>query len=296
MTVRSSKGEIFLTAVNVRDWLPPRPLASNKGKNGHVLIVAGSRGMSGAAILSAAGALRAGAGLVTVATPSSQVPVVAASLPEVLTLPLPESVSGTLAAGAVAILQAYWAEHQIHVLALGPGLSQREEVPGVVQALLSSSPMPVVLDADGLNNVSPEQLPSHGRLIVTPHPGEFSRLFAVEKGELQHERARLAQEAAQTYHLVCVLKGHHTVISDGKTVFTNPTGNPAMAAGGMGDVLTGIIAGLVGQGIDLLKAASAGVYLHGLAADIAAESDRGLLASEVAAALPSALRKIGVRR
>jgi len=286
-----------LSAAAVRRWIPRRPPDSHKGFNGHVLVIAGSRGMSGAAALSTLGALRAGAGLVTTALVTGERAAVAYGVPEALTLPLPESQDGSLAADALAVIQKYIAARRIRAVALGPGLSTHAGARTVVRRLLPSLKIACVLDADGLNNLRPAELrrPRGGPLVVTPHPGEFARLFGGRPDARPAVRLAAARQAARRYGLVCVLKGRGTVISDGKRTHVNPTGNAAMAAGGMGDVLTGVIAGFLAQGLPAFEAACAGVYLHGLAADIARISDRGLLAGEVAFHLPHALRKIGVR-
>jgi hydroxyethylthiazole kinase-like uncharacterized protein yjeF len=278
----------FITPAAVRRMIPPRPLASHKGSNGHVLIVAGSRGMPGAAILACLGALKSGAGLVTLATTDNVKAAAARRLPEVMTIPL----SG---------IRSYVRRRTITTLAAGPGLSVSPAVRRVVKSLLGLE-LPLVLDADGLNNLTARELmdPRQRRsgmtsVLITPHPGELSRLLKVPMSKIQAHRSLMAQETARRLNVICVLKGHHTVVSDGKRIVINSTGNPAMATGGMGDVLTGIIAGLLAQGLTLFDAACAGVYLHGLAGDLARVSDRGLLATELAAHIPQALKKIGIK-
>jgi ADP-dependent NAD(P)H-hydrate dehydratase / NAD(P)H-hydrate epimerase len=279
----------------IRHWITPRPSDAHKGSNGHVLLWAGSRGMSGAAVLAATAALRAGAGLVTVAIPESERTIVMLHRPEALTLALPDLPSGDVAPQADDLLLRYAEEKEITVLALGPGLSQRSEMAGAVKRVVKAWRKPLLIDADGLNNLTPLELPRLEQLILTPHPGEFSRFFSVSREALATDRSGYASRMAQAHHLVCLLKGHETVISDGITTYVNSTGSPAMATGGMGDVLTGAIAGLLAQGLPALKAAAAGAYLHGVAADLITISDRGLLAMDVAHALPQALRQIGVR-
>jgi len=162
-----------------------------------------------------------------------------------------------------------------------------------------STGLPIVLDADALNNLSSTifRRKSHVGMttkVITPHPGELARLLGTSTEKVQENRQAIAEKTARNLGVVCVLKGHGTVISDGRQTFINPTGNPAMAAGGMGDVLTGVIAGLLAQGLSLFEAACAGVYLHGLAGDLARVSDRGLLATELAAKVPYALKKVGM--
>jgi len=290
-----SKKPPFLTAQNVRKMIPRRSADSYKGQNGHILIVAGSRGMSGAAVFVARGALRIGAGLVTVAIVESERSVVAHQLPEALTLPLPETSDGGISNDSLSVIQAYLQKRSINVLAVGPGLSLSPSVAYVVKALLKEWKQPLVLDADGLNNISLDDLGNHPGLIITPHVIELARLMRIGRDTIIHDRVHVAANMARDYHLLCVLKGHHTVVTTGQTTRLNPTGNPAMATGGMGDVLTGVIAGLIGQGLKPWEAACAGVYLHGLAGDLTRTSDRGLLATDIAENLPKALSKIGVK-
>ena len=286
---------LSLSAPQIKKMLPPRPVDAHKGLNGHVLVLAGSRGMSGAAALCSRGALRIGAGLVTVAIVSSEHTVVTEQLPEALTLPLPETADGILTENALPVLRDYFQKRKINVLAVGPGLSVCAAVGRVIKTLLKEWDKPLVLDADGLNNVNLRDLRNHPSLIITPHVGELTRLMRSEASIVKQEPIRCAEKVARECSMICVLKGHPTIISDGKNTVLNPTGNAAMATGGMGDILTGAIAGLLAQGLSLWDAACAGVYLHGLAGDLARTSDRGLLASDVAEALPPALSKIGVK-
>jgi ADP-dependent NAD(P)H-hydrate dehydratase / NAD(P)H-hydrate epimerase len=285
----------LLSAPQVKQWIPRRPLDAHKGKNGHLLVVAGSRGMSGAAFLSGLGALRAGAGLVTVATVESERAVMTSALPEVLTLGLPETAEGAIAESAIDSLIQYLRSHSVNALAVGPGLSVNPQTAKVICDILDEFDLPLVLDADGLNTISPEATKGYSSLVITPHPAELARFVGVDREKIKHDRVQAAQTTARDHELVCVLKGHHTVISDGQSIRLNPTGNPALAAGGMGDVLTGVIGAFLAQGLGRFEAACAGAYLHGLAGDIARISDRGLLAREVAHAIPAALKKIGVR-
>jgi NAD(P)H-hydrate epimerase len=260
--------------------IPPRPKDSQKGKNGHVLLVAGSQGMAGAAILAGLGALKAGAGLLTIALPESIRRTVANRLPEAMTI-RPSEITSCVH------------RRSITTLAVGPGLGMGTPQKKLVLALLRMK-LPIVVDADALNNIRPGDL-KDSPVVITPHPGELSRLLGKSINEIQKNRVRIASETARRLSLICVLKGHQTVITDGERTFLNTTGNQAMATGGMGDVLTGIIAGLLAQGLFAFEAACAGVYLHGLAGDMARVSDRGLLASDLAAKVPNALRKTGIR-
>ena len=219
-----------------------RPLDSHKGLYGHVLVIAGSRGMSGAAALVARGALRAGAGLATVAMPASEVAGVTHQLPEALTLALPETPEGAISEHAVTPLETYLKKRSITTLAIGPGLSVASSVEYVLKRILKEWEQPLVLDADGLNNLKSDDLVDYPNLVITPHPAELARLFWEWKPQrFRSDRPRVAESIAHDDHLICILKGHHTVVTDGKTTRINPTGTPAMAAGGAGDILTGIV-------------------------------------------------------
>ncbi|MDA1094026.1 MAG: NAD(P)H-hydrate dehydratase [Acidobacteria bacterium] len=275
--------------------LAPRPDELHKGDCGRVLIVAGSVGKTGAAHLAALGALRSGAGLVTVATPRVCQDVVSAMMPEYMTLGLECEPDGTLAAGAADAVLA----ERCDVLAVGPGLGQGPGVQQVVRTILERSQVPVVLDADALNAFShaPEALV--GRVghdvIVTPHPGEMARLTGATIEHVQRHRLEVARGLAIAQHLYVVLKGARTLIAspDG-SVFINVTGNPGMATGGTGDVLTGVIAAWMAQLGDATTACALGVHVHGLAGDLAAEQqgEVGMIASDLAGQLGPAVRRL----
>ena len=209
-----------------------------------------------------------------------------------MTLPLPESAGGYLSSGAIQAIRKYIGQRAITTLAAGPGLSVHPSVRGVIQFLLQTH-IPMVLDADGLNNIRPPDI-KNKPVVITPHPGELAKLLTTNIRKVQGIVLPLRRRRPKRLGIVCVLKGHKTVVSDGKRVALNSTGNSAMATGGMGDVLTGMIGALLAQRLSLFDAACAGVYLHGLAGDIAKISDRGLLASELANAVPKALKKIGI--
>lgn len=265
---------------------------SNKGTFGRVLVVAGSRGMSGAAVLAGGAALRGGAGLVRVATPVGVQAVIATSNPCYLTAGLAEDDNGILSAESEAELLALAREYDI--TAVGPGLGRSQAVTRLVSALLAGIQTPLVIDADGLNALAdnPERLRDRAApLIITPHPGEFARLTRSDVRSVQADRHRLAVRFAAEHRLVLVLKGHATVVTDGRRVYTNTTGNPGMATGGTGDVLTGLIAALLGQGLDEFAAAQLGVYLHGLAGDLARDDlgEVSLIATDVLNYLPKVL-------
>jgi NAD(P)H-hydrate epimerase len=252
--------------------LARRPPDSHKGMFGHVLVVAGSRGMSGAAILCASSAVRGGAGLVTLAAPEPVIAPAATSNPCYLTMTLPSDDHGQVTAAAEPELLKAAAKSS--VVACGPGLGQGPSVTRVVMDLLARAPKPVVLDADGLNAVAraPESLRRRDPLVITPHPGEFARLLGTTATAVQADRENLAVRFASARGVVLVLKGHQTLVTDGQRLFRNPTGNPGMATGGTGDVLTGLIAALIGQKVDAFAAAQLGVYLHGLAGDLARDA------------------------
>ncbi len=282
-----------------RSWLPPRSPDAHKNDFGHVLIIGGSRGMMGAPRLAALGALLGGAGLVTMAVPDPLEPIAALGPWEAMTLPLP-SRAGSVSARAVSTVRSFIAKRQVTSLALGPGLGGGKDAVEFVRAMLSFVDTPVVLDADGLNalaQIGPVRAKSP--LILTPHPGEMARLLKSTPAAVQKDRRTAVREAARRFKAVVVLKGHRTLVSDGDKLFTNTTGNPGMAAGGMGDVLAGLMAALIGQvagadlGERLWRSAVLGVHLHGLSGDIACKETNSvcLLATDVARSLPKSFRR-----
>ncbi len=274
--------------------LLPRGADSNKGDFGRILVVAGSRGMSGAAILSASAALRGGAGLVKLAVPQEILAIVATANPCYTTLPLPQDDSGRLAHVALPVLQQ---EAQTQdVLAIGPGLGRSDTLSALLADLLGQLSQPIVLDADGINAFAhqPAKLrpPSGAPRIITPHPGEFARLVQLETRAVQARRQELATRFAREQQLIVVLKGHGTLVTDGRRLYHNKTGNPGMATGGTGDVLTGLIAALLGQGLEPFAEAQLGTYLHGVAGDLARDQlgEVSLIASDLLTYLPAAFR------
>lgn len=292
----------WTTTAQASQWVPPRLTASHKGTYGRVLVVAGSTGMTGAAALASEAALRAGAGLVTLATPKHLNPILEGLLPEVMTLPLPETEAGSLSVSATSTILEF-SEKTKSVLAIGPGLSQHPDTVALVQQLVRENREQelgrrMVVDADGLNALSqaPEVISLlDGEAILTPHPGEMSRLTNTSVSSLEADRIRTAQQFASEHNLTLVFKGAPTVTGlPSGDVWINSTGNPGMATGGMGDVLTGIIAGLMAQGHSSETAAVLAVYLHGLAGDIAAEAlgMPGLIASDVLKAVPQAISSL----
>jgi ADP-dependent NAD(P)H-hydrate dehydratase len=278
--------------------LPRRQPGAHKGDYGTVLVVAGGRGMAGAAALVGAGALRSGAGRVRVACPAEVQPTVAQFEPCYMAYPLPDDGQGHIAYPACQDELASLAESST-VLAAGPGLGRSDGLRGMVQWLLGLEKHPVVLDADALNNLvgQTDRLKKNGSRtrILTPHPGEFARLIGRTTAEVQADRQTLAADFAAAYGVVLVLKGHGTIVTDGRRLYVNRTGNPGMATGGTGDVLTGVIAALLGQGLDPFEAAQLGVYAHGLAGDIARDQNGevGMIAGDVVDALPDAFDHLG---
>ncbi len=281
----------WLEAEEVASLLPRRPADSHKGSCGHVLLVVGGPGRAGAAILAAQAAVRGGAGLVTAAVPAPLLPLVDGGSLESLTLALPAGADGELSAEAAAVvLEAAKGKTS---LAVGPGLGRTEGAQETIRNLVRHCPLPLVLDADGLNAFA-------GRLevlreqpaptVLTPHPGEMGRLLGLSTAQVQADRLAAVRRAAALSGAVVVLKGHQSLIAGPETTWINPTGNPGMASGGSGDVLTGTIAALLAQGLEAAEAARVAVYLHGLAGDRAAArlGEVGLTASDLVAELPAA--------
>ncbi|MCX8103543.1 MAG: NAD(P)H-hydrate dehydratase [Candidatus Bipolaricaulota bacterium] len=279
----------------VREHLPQREPYSHKGDYGKVLVVAGSRGYTGAAALTAEAALRAGAGLVYLAVPESLLPAMETKLTEVIKLGLPE-VDGALASAALPRIFEMLEDKDI--LVVGPGLGRHPQTVKTVQQLVAQASKPLVLDADGLNALGAEAKKLLAKrpapTVLTPHPGELSRLIAKSVIEIESDRVGVARETAKQFHSVLVLKGVPTVTAtpDGE-VFLNSTGNSGLASGGSGDVLTGCLGGLLAQGLDSMTASVCAVYLHGRAADLMKPElgERGMIASDVLRALPVALRE-----
>jgi ADP-dependent NAD(P)H-hydrate dehydratase / NAD(P)H-hydrate epimerase len=279
----------LLTREDVRSLLEPRAADSHKGDFGRVLVVAGSRGKTGAAHLAGMGALRSGAGLVTIATPASCLPIIASLSPELMTEALDENASGQVVGGAVERITGFTQD----VIACGPGLGRGDTVGQFVRGLLDRAEAPLVLDADAITVLADDPGRLLGRderdVIITPHPGEMARLVGGSAEEVQANRIDVACDFATTHHVYVVLKGHRTVIAtpEGR-VFINPTGNAGMATGGTGDVLTGMIAAFLAQLLDAEAACRLGVFLHGMAGDLAQESE-----GEVAMTASDLLAHIG---
>jgi ADP-dependent NAD(P)H-hydrate dehydratase len=276
--------------------LKPRPAEAHKGDFGKVLIIAGSFGMSGAAALAGRAALRAGAGLVRVATAQSALPIVASIEPSYTTIPLAEDSAGRISSNAVNTILTEIGEND--AVAFGPGVGISLKLRSVVQTLLEQEQLRLVIDGDGLNNLSklkdwPSKLKAE-KVVLTPHPGEMKRLWSgLFREELPAERQQQAIRFAQHTGTVVVLKGAGTVITDGEKLYINKTGNPGMATAGSGDVLTGVITALIGQGLSNFDAAVMGVYIHGLAGDITVEKigQVSLMATDIIESLPDAFLK-----
>ena len=273
--------------------LRSRPKDAHKGDFGHLLVVAGSPGMTGAAGLAAISALRSGAGLVTLAVGASLYPILASRFTELMFLPLPEK-KGALSPQSLPLIQKFIAKTD--GLLIGPGLGRKKSIPGFITELLDGLEKPIVLDADGLNALKgkPEILKKvKAPVIVTPHPGEMAGLTGLKIEKIQESRRETALRFSRKYNVVTVLKGYQTAVTspDG-SLYLNFTGNPGLATAGSGDVLAGLIAGLVVQGLPVFSAASLGVYLHGLAGDLASreKGEPSLLAGDLLEKIPSAIR------
>lgn len=290
---------LFLTTLGeASDLLPKRLPNAHKGNCGRVLIIAGSAGFTGAAAMTAYGALRSGAGLVTVGIPRSLNDVLGAKLTEPMTLPLPE-VRKRRCLSLRAIGDILLFEKKADIMAIGPGISTYHETVELIRRILVKGKRPAVLDADALNSLAGDISPLRDcerELIITPHPGEFARLTGAPLGEIISDPVGTSRKLSDDIGKVVVLKGAPTVIaSPCGEVYVNPTGNAGMATGGSGDVLTGIIAALWGQGLSPLDAARCGAFVHGLAGDLArdAKGELGMSACDIVDFLPEA---IGVLR
>lgn len=288
--------QFLLTPEQIRSYLQPRPADTHKGRTGHLLVIAGSTGKTGAAAMTAAAAMRAGAGLVTLGIAASLNPILETQVLEVMTTPLPEYRNGILGDEAVDdILQQAAGKS---CLAIGPGIGQAKKTRNLLKEITRQIQIPMVIDADGLNNLAGQcslLKKIKAATVLTPHPGEMARLIESTPAEVQQDRVKCARNFAIKFGVHVVLKGAATVIAhpDGNT-FINPTGNPGMASGGMGDVLTGALAGFIAQGFSPQAAAHTAVYLHGAAADTLANrvGPIGYLAREVMNAIPAEIKKL----
>ncbi len=289
----------LIVAEEVRRLVPRRARDAHKGTFGHLLLVAGAAGYAGAAGLAARAALRSGAGLVTVLAPRGVAPVIAAQAPEAMVHGGAETEAGSLAAGAWAAWRARL--ETFTAVAAGPGLTRHPDTAALAEALLADCRQPLLLDADALNAMAGRLdglARRAGPLVITPHPGEMARLAGLPAADVQRRRVETAQDAARRARAVVVLKGAGTIVAEtGRPASVNMTGNPGMAAGGMGDVLAGLLGGLLAQGLAPFDAARAAVFLHGRAGDLAANSrsEASLTAGDLIAELPYAFQDISPR-
>ena len=293
------KSSLAFNVITPRDFafaVAPRQAESNKGKYGHVLVIGGSVGKAGSVAMAGIAALRAGAGLSTIATAKSALATVAGFHPEVMTEALAETSAGTIAASASEAIKAL--SKGKSVLAIGPGISRVSETSDLVRSLVSSSEVPAVLDADGLNAFEgmADDLQGKGRpLVITPHPGEMARLASCSIADVQKDRLKTARDFARDHDLIVVLKGHRTLVAkpDGE-VWVNTTGNPGMSTGGTGDILTGMVAAMIAQNPkETFLSVCAAVYLHGLAGDVMVDrvGEHSMVATDLLLGLPEAFKR-----
>ena len=288
----------LITAGDVVPLIAPRTAAANKGSFGHVLVIGGSVGKAGSVAMAGMAALLAGAGLSTVATPKSVLPTVAGFHPEVMTEPLEETEVGSISKRALNYGHVDAIAKGKTVLAVGPGISRHKETVDFVRTSVKKFTTPMVLDADGLNAFEGQAAELNGKdrtLVITPHPGEMARLLGSTAADVQKDRINIARKFAADHNLIVVLKGHRTLVAapDGQ-VWANATGNPGMATGGTGDILTGMMSGLMAQNPkNILEAVLVAVYLHGLAGDVACETtgEHSLTATDLLRTLPEAFRR-----
>ncbi len=295
--MEEAAGYDYLTERMMARLVKRRDRQAHKGTFGHCLIVAGSTGKTGAAALAANSAVRSGAGLVTLAIPETLNPILELKTTEAMTLPLPDAGSGHLTTHALGVLERYLPGKS--ALAIGPGIDRRPAAVTVVQTLVETLSLPMVIDADGLNALAEDtnvlRRSNSKNIILTPHPGEMSRLLGSSIPDMAAIRISVAQEFARTFGVYVILKGARTIIAapNGMAAI-NSSGNPGMASGGMGDVLTGIIVALLSQGYSAWNACRLGVYLHGLAGDLVAmeQGEIGMTASDLMERIPLALNRL----
>ena len=290
----------FIDLEVVSQLMPIRYTNSNKGTYGKILVVAGARGMTGAACLTGGAALRTGSGLVYMAAPLSLLPIYAGALIEALTIPLEDANKGYITKESVCEILSRLEE--VDVAAVGPGLSIGDETKDVVFSIVKSSKVPIVLDADGINLLAKDVSVLRNLrapMVITPHPGEMARLLGISVKEVQSDRVNIARSFSKEWGVITVLKGSRTIIASPEgEIYVNATGNAGMSTGGSGDVLTGIISSLIGQGVKPLDAAVAGVYLHGLCGDNVAQrkGEHGLIAGDLVQEIPYVILDIINRR
>jgi len=276
--------------------LPDRPVDAHKGTFGHLLVIAGSRGKAGAALLTGLAALRTGCGLVTLALPESLALEVTRKFPEAMTLPLPETPEGTLSKGGLADIVRY--SRKTSAVAVGPGLSVNADIMFLVREVLRRVSKPMVVDADAINALMGDAgflKRIRRRLVLTPHPAEFGRLMDCETVAVQTDRLGSVRSFTEQFHHVLALKGAHTLVGgpEGR-ISINLTGNSGMGTAGSGDVLTGMTGALLAEGMETFDAALASVHLHGLAGDLAAtaKDERSLIARDIISRIPEAFLSV----
>ncbi len=272
---------------------------THKGDYGHILVIAGSKMYSGAAVLCAEAAMRSGAGLVTLAIPESlNSSIIKIKLKEIMTFPLLETKEGTISIKALGKIIEF-IKKNIDVVIVGPGLSQNKDTQSFIKKLILRIEKPLVIDADGLNSLvdnldvlRKKSILKHP-IVITPHPGEMARLLKKSISEIEENRKVVAKNIATTYNITVVLKGSNTVVVDTKNYYINKSGNPGMATAGSGDVLAGIIGSFIGQKLNLFDAAKFAVWIHGVAGDLAAKekTQLSLIASDIINKLPEAIKK-----
>lgn len=276
---------------------PKRREDAHKGDFGHVLVIAGSAGYTGAAYLTSQAALRSGSGLVTLAVGRSLYEIMAVKLTEVMVKPFFETKDFSLSLLAEKDIINF--SSKCNSIAIGPGISQNKETQGLVRNLVAKLGLPIVLDADGINAFAGHLdilKNDRSNLVLTPHPGEMARLIGKDIADVQNNRKDIALKFASQYNTVLVLKGHNTIVANpAGEIYENQTGNVGMATGGTGDILTGMIASFIGQGADIFSASILGVYFHGLAGDLAQKEkgNLGLVATDLLDKLPEVLKKLG---
>lgn len=284
----------YIEEKEMSSLLPKRLKDDHKGRCGKVFLLAGSLGMTGAATLSSQAALLTGSGIVILGVPESLNPILEVKLTEVMTCPLPETPSVTFSSNGYPIIMGLISKFQS--LALGPGIGREKDTVNLIKNLVKNINIPLVVDADGIFALAeePEILKkAKAPLVITPHMGELAHFLKTKISDISNNRISYAKNVAMEYNIIVVLKGAHTIVADPKgDIFINPTGNSGMASGGVGDVLTGIIAGLLAQGLSILDASKLGVYLHGLAGDMAFEEkgELSLIANDLLSNLPKAIK------
>lgn len=274
----------------------PYPQDAHKGNFGRMFILAGSKGMVGAAVLAGKAATRCGAGLVTCGIPEFLHDVIASKLTEVMTYPL----KGGDRLSSEAVERAIKFSQKCDAVVIGPGLSQEPSTKAFVRQFVRKCQSPLVIDADALNALADDTMAlneAKGPIIITPHPGEMARIFSTTPKDIQENRIKYVKQAAKDFSCIAVLKGASTLIAVGEELFINPTGNPGMATGGSGDVLSGIIGALIARGYTPKEAAVVGTYLHGLAGDLAAKKfgKISMIAGDIIDFIPEAIKKLGYR-